>query len=212
MHTRHQNKIKGFGRRKVKSSTVTMMFIASAPLRMSVQCENGAPGENRNETGNSEGKPIESKPWAENGRKLLKFATRLTVPQPPTESLTRPLRSQLHQRKGLVSGMVLTLAPLPRRWSCHSDMFYPRPLLQRSTAQRQPVHRQLCEDLIASCWNIGQDSGNRRLYWSQKARSRRRLDRNPHFVTNMLTCSRRMRRRGRGKTVCERRTRGRWCR
>ena len=91
MHTRHQYNTIGFGRSKAKRMKVIIALNAKAGLRRSSQCVRGVESAKRNETGNSEGKPMLDRPCAVKGRKFVKFATSSRRAQPPLESLISPL-------------------------------------------------------------------------------------------------------------------------
>ena len=99
MQTRHQNKTMGLGRKNVNKRTVTRTFMIRASFRRSEQCLNGADSANLKATGKVDGNPMEDSPFAVRGRKLVKLAMKLKVPQPPLESLTRPLETSLEQLK-----------------------------------------------------------------------------------------------------------------
>jgi hypothetical protein len=75
----------GLGRITKKRITVTKVLSASASDRRSEQWWEKGAVENLKERGKAVGKLMEERPWAERGRKSVKFPTRLTVAQPPFE-------------------------------------------------------------------------------------------------------------------------------
>ena len=91
MQTKDQYSITGLGRKTMKSNAVTMTLSASASLRLSVQEAISEVRDKRNDRGNSEGKPIDLKPWPLEGKKSTNVPTSVALTHPPRESLIRPL-------------------------------------------------------------------------------------------------------------------------
>jgi hypothetical protein len=91
IHTRHQNVIIGLGRRMKNRRHVTSMLKARTGVRMSVQCERDVDGPNCMDNGKTEGKPMDVRPFAVVGKKLVKFPTSCSDAQPPLESVITPL-------------------------------------------------------------------------------------------------------------------------
>jgi hypothetical protein len=91
IHTRHQNLIIGLGWRTKNRRHVTSTLRARAEFRMSVQCVREVDGTNCSDRGKAEGNPIEVRPFAVVGRKLVKLPTSLEDTQPPCKSDISPL-------------------------------------------------------------------------------------------------------------------------
>ena len=68
MHTRHQYATIALGRRTRKMRAVMKTLNMRASLRRSEQRRREVVGRNRNESGNTDGKPMDDKPFAEKGR------------------------------------------------------------------------------------------------------------------------------------------------
>ena len=156
MHTRLQNVIIGLGRRARNRRHVTSMLKASPGVRMSVQCVREVDRSNCIDSGKTEGKPMDVRPFAVVGKKLVKLPTSCNDAQPPLESVIIPLSSRLVTTRG---GMNRQCSRLCRRGAYEAISAICFVLVASSNNERDKVYLFasncawiLQNHRVALCW------------------------------------------------------------